>query len=118
MMNEARKWKKMVSLVVVGKKPSQPLKKAKLTLTRYSSVCPDSDGLVSGFKRIVDGLVEAGILENDKFVNIGMPDYRWEKALPKNGRVTVTVEECPYTHDVGSGLKNTTSHEDLVIPSI
>lgn len=74
-------------------KPKWPLKKAKLTLIRYSSVCPDSDGLVSGFKHIIDGLVIGRVLVNDKFENIGMPTYLWEKAAPRGGRIRVIVEE-------------------------
>lgn len=90
-------WKEHVKVVVKhhflsGYSASWPLKTAKLTLTRHSTVRPDPDGLVSGFKAIVDGLVLAGVLENDKFANIGMPDYRWAKTKPKEGKVTVRVE--------------------------
>ena len=72
--------------------PKAPLSHAKLTLTRYSSVSPDPDGLVSGFKSVIDALVECGVLENDRFTNIGMPDFRWEKAPRGKGKITVEVE--------------------------
>lgn len=78
---------------VGGKKPPQPLPRARLTLTRFSSVEPDSDGLVSSFKHVIDGLVECGVLVNDRFSNIGMPDYRWSKVKPKQGAIHVVVEE-------------------------
>ena len=71
----------------------KPLSRAKLTLTRYSSVCPDPDGLVSSFKSVLDGLVECGVLENDRFTNIGMPTYAWEKAPKNEGKAKVIVEE-------------------------
>jgi hypothetical protein len=74
--------------------PQAPLKHARLVLTRYSSVSPDPDGLVSGFKAIVDGLVAAGVLENDRFDNIGMPDYRWEKVPQRAGKVRVEVSSA------------------------
>lgn len=90
---ERDKWIKITMLSTLPKRPRAPLQRAKLTLTRHSSVSPDADGLVSGFKAIVDGLVRGGILVNDKFENIGMPDYRWEKTAPKQGRVSVIVEE-------------------------
>jgi hypothetical protein len=90
--NEAKKWKAMVGLIVASKRPPTPLEKAKLTLTRFSSVSPDPDGLVSGFKHVIDGLREAGVLANDRYSNIGMPDYRWEKAKQKQGKIKVTVE--------------------------
>lgn len=70
----------------------QPLQTARLTLTRYSTIEPDYDGLVSSFKPIIDGLVEAGFLAGDKRANIGVPDYRWEKAKRGQGRITVRIE--------------------------
>lgn len=90
---EANKWKAHVALVVRGKRPLKPLKRAKLTLTRCSSVSPDSDGLVSGFKHVIDGLVIAGVLENDRYENIEMPTYLWRKVPAGMGMIRVVVEE-------------------------
>lgn len=91
---EAREWKTLVAIMSKSKGlPTTPLKKAKLTLTRGSSVSPDADGLVSSFKHVIDGLVYAKVLENDRMDNIGMPDYRWEKAPQNNGWISVVVEE-------------------------
>jgi hypothetical protein len=64
-----------------------------LTLTRGSSVQPDYDGLVSGFKHVIDGLVLAKVLINDDQETIGIPEYKWVKADPKEGFIRVTVEE-------------------------
>ncbi len=90
---EKDSWKAMVQATLKRHTmPATPLSKAKLTLTRFSSVSPDPDGLVSGFKTIVDSLVIGGVLQNDKFTNIGMPDYRWEKVKPGAGKVRVIVE--------------------------
>lgn len=91
---EARVWKARVGWIAkkVGL-PAAPLKKARLTLIRHSAVSPDSDGLVSSFKHIIDGLVDVGVLENDKVVNIGMPHYVWQKAPRGYGSITVVVEE-------------------------
>ena len=89
----AMKWKLAVSLACHGFKPRSPLASAALTLIRASSNEPDTDGLISGFKHIVDGLVECGVLANDKRSNIGVPDYRWEKCAPGKGHVRVTVTE-------------------------
>jgi hypothetical protein len=86
-------WKKLIWASVAGRLPAAPLKRARLTLTRLSSSEPDFDGLVSGFKFVVDGLVLAGVLANDKASNIGQPQYRWEKAPPKGGRIRIRVEE-------------------------
>jgi hypothetical protein len=90
---EAQKWKGAAMLAASSKgKPPRPLTRASLTLTRFSSVCPDPDGLVRGFKHVIDGLVAAGVLENDRYSNIGMPHYRWEEAPPKKGFLRVVVE--------------------------
>lgn len=90
---EARKWKNYIHLYAGSNKPSKPLQKAKLTLVRYSSKSPDPDGLVSSFKHVIDGLVEAGILIDDNYDVIGMPKYLWSKVKAKEGKITVLVEE-------------------------
>lgn len=94
---EMSKWFKEVyaalnSLGVIVLSPS-PWAKAKLTLTRRSSIAPDPDGLVSSFKYIVDALVKCGVLKDDKMTVIGFPDYRWEKAPKQKGSVHVVVEK-------------------------
>jgi hypothetical protein len=96
---ESVKWKKEIIPYLVSKKPPSPLQKARLTLTRWSSVRPDHDGLVSSFKHVIDGLVDAGVLVNDKFENIGQPDYRWEKAPQGKGFITVVVQQVNSTQE-------------------
>lgn len=88
---EAKKWKSMVAIVV--SKPPSPLTKARLTLTRCSSGECDFDGLVSSFKHVIDGLVDAGVIVNDKFSAIGQPTYQMEKASPGKGKIKVKVEQ-------------------------
>lgn len=90
---ESEAWHELVAMTVGRRKPKAPLKKAKLILTRYSSVCPDPDGLVGSFKYVVDGLVKCGVLTGDKLTQIGMPDYRWEKVKPKQGKISAVIEE-------------------------
>ena len=90
---EARTWKQAVGWSVpssyfIGK----PLAKAKLTLVRCSSSEPDFDGLVSSFKHVIDGLVSAGVIINDKTSTIGQPTYLWEKTKRGMGHIKVTVE--------------------------
>lgn len=79
--------------VVLHGPPPAPLDKARVTLERHSSSEPDFDGLVSGFKFILDGLVDAGVLINDKMSVIGAPIYIWKKAKKCAGKVKITVEE-------------------------
>lgn len=89
----AKFWKTQVIIAIGSNKPTSPLKKAKLILTRASSASCDPDGLTSSFKHLIDGLVSCGILENDKFENIGFPDYRYEKTQKGAGFVCIEVIE-------------------------
>lgn len=89
---------RLVHLAIRPHLPAKPHERVKLTLTRHSSSEPDYDGLVSSFKHVIDGLVRAGFLANDKRENIGVPEFRWERAKPKQGRVCVRIElQCNYT---------------------
>lgn len=90
---EAKVWKAWVLLCVRQVKfKGPPLQKARLTLIRYSSSEPDFDGLVSSFKHVIDGLVDAKVLVSDKQSVIGQPTYLWEYAPPKKGFIRVHVE--------------------------
>jgi hypothetical protein len=90
---ESRKWHRLIAEALILNKVqlNEPLTKAHLRLTRHSSVEPDFDGLVSSFKHVIDGLVRAGILTNDKISNIGQPEYFWQKAKPNNGKIIIEV---------------------------
>lgn len=90
---ESRKWRWCVVMMVGDKCPEKPLKKARLILTRHSSSNPDFDGLVSSFKAPIDGLVDAGVIENDRFENIGAPEYVWQKTGRRGGKITIEVLE-------------------------
>ncbi len=69
------------------------LKTAHLTLTRLTCKAPDSDGLVSGFKVVIDSLVKAGVLIDDNYKVIGMPDYKWEYRTRKfGGQIKIKIE--------------------------
>lgn len=88
-----RHWHTLVNASVCPRKPKAPLNRAKLTLTRFSSSEPDFDGLVSSFKPVIDGLITSGVLENDKFSNIGRSEYVWINTQRGQGKIKVIVEE-------------------------
>ena len=93
-INAERKKVKSAVKEQLGKNiPNAPVKHAKLTCIRHSSICPDYDGIVSGFKSVIDGIVEARVLEDDSMDNIGMPSFKWERARKGSGSVTVFIEE-------------------------
>jgi Holliday junction resolvase RusA-like endonuclease len=91
--NEKRKWTRTLTTAIGSHKPNEPLKKAQLTLIRYSSMVSDYDNLVSSFKRVIDALKNIGILADDKMMNIGIPIYRHEKVSPGSGKIKIIVED-------------------------
>lgn len=93
--NEARRWRRIVHETILfegHQRPKTPLKRAELTLTRFSSVCGDADGIASSFKHVIDGLVDAGIIENDRIKNIGFPKYDWQFAKKGQGKISIHVK--------------------------
>lgn len=90
---ESKRWLKLIQWKVAGSIPKEPWAKAKLTLIRGTSRCPDYNGLVYSFKVIEDALVKLKIIKNDTMDVIGQPDYKWEKAPPKKGYVRIMVQD-------------------------
>lgn len=89
---EAQGWKRLVCTeCLLHPKPPVALKRYTLYLTRFSSSEPDFDGLVRGFKSVVDGLKQAGIIADDKITNTGIWNCGWVKAPPKKGKIHVSV---------------------------
>lgn len=90
---QSQEWNNIVMFhVLKNGAPKEPLKKAKLTLTRFSASEPDFDNLVSSFKKIIDALRYNAVLADDKMKNIGIPRYDWQKCAPKAGMIHVIVE--------------------------
>jgi len=89
---EKNKWHTLVKLFLGHNKPKAPLKEAKLTLVRHSMRGPDYDGLVGSFKYVLDGLVKAGVIIDDKVSVIGDSKYQWVKAKKVDQRIEVTIE--------------------------
>jgi Holliday junction resolvase RusA-like endonuclease len=109
---ERAKWKALIHALTVGKRPDNALLFARILIVRGSSTRPDADGLASGGKAILDGLTEAGIIEDDSLENIGIPDYRWVKAKPGQGWVGVRVTGLTRSPYLGDGdIGNFTDNE-------
>lgn len=94
-VQEKRKWEKLIVFQIGLNRPPSPLALSKLTLTRFSSVEPDYDNLTASFKKIVDILRDQKIIANDKMGNFvgGKPNYLFQKTAPKNGHIRVLLEE-------------------------
>lgn len=91
----AKRWQARVVgavLETLGRWPAQPLERAHVTIVRCSNREPDFDGLVAGGKHLLDGLVKAGVIADDRMSVIGAPEYLWEKIGPGKGHVRIRVE--------------------------
>lgn len=90
---EKNKWLALVYQAIGGKGPAKPLEKYQLTLTRRSSSECDYDGLVIGFKRVVDALRNYGVIRDDRISNSGPWICTWERCKPHQGHIYVKVED-------------------------
>lgn len=88
---EINAWKRQVWAAVQSQKPKTPLPRCDLYLTRFSANEPDYDGLVISFKPIVDGLVDAGVLADDRLSTTGEWHVRWQRASRGQGYILVRV---------------------------
>lgn len=90
---EKKKWLKLIAFHIGTDRPRLPLTKCKIECVRHSSVRSDFDNLSASFKYSIDALVKCKILIDDNDNVIVERKYRWEKAAPKAGFITITVEE-------------------------
>lgn len=93
-------------LVAAKTMPQQPMKRAKIVVERYSSGRPDHDGLVGGFKDILDCLTtpvqqKKGALKNKFGIGLIVDDsmdhieteYRAIKVKPGQAKTIITITE-------------------------
>jgi len=89
---ERKKWRNLIYKAAIWNRPQYPIKNAKATLTRHSSRQPDYDGLVISFKHVVDSLIFNKIIEDDS-PSCFKAEYLWERAKPKQGKISIRIEE-------------------------
>lgn len=92
-MKESKFWDNQIHFRTAGRKPKEPLKKAKLTLVRHSCKPNDWDNLAATWKHPVDSLVSCKIIADDSWDVIGMPEFSWAPAKRNEGFITIRVEE-------------------------
>ncbi len=92
---ENNHWDMMIACKCESLKPLTPLRKAKISITRYSHRMLDYDGLVGSMKPVVDSLVSCGVLSDDSWGVTGKWDVD-QKFLPKkDGQLLeIKVQEC------------------------
>lgn len=88
------KWKKLIAAYVdAPKRPPEPIKKASIVCIRATARPSDFDNRVSGFKGIIDGLVEIGVLIDDSDDVLVLRQYPHLKVANKDSHVRIIVEE-------------------------
>ena len=87
------RWKDLVWLETRGKWPKDPLERALVVCTRYSSArsSPDRDNLVASFKPLIDALQRTVIVDDSP--EHMTAEYHWEKCPRGEGRVVIEVTE-------------------------
>lgn len=90
---ERDQWHKLINILTLKSRPPKPIVRYQLVLTRYSSSEPDYDGLTASFKPCIDGLVKAGVLQDDKLSNTGAWNCFWEKVPRNQGKIKIIVGE-------------------------
>ena len=94
----ARRLQELVVALVGRKLPSKPLRHARVTMVRRSSVEPDHEGLVLPFKAPLDALCAVGRGPRARVIEDDRPSqcervYRWERAPRGKGSLVIMVEE-------------------------
>ena len=89
----AKRWKSAVRRAVLadGRVPEKPLDRVEMLCERHSTREPDYDNLVASFKPIRDGLVEMGLLIDDKPTILVKCEHRWVKASRGAGKVRILL---------------------------
>jgi Holliday junction resolvase RusA-like endonuclease len=91
---ETKQWKQLVffHLQSKGLIPPAPYQKAEVTLTRCSAAVGDMDNIAASFKAVLDGLTEAGVIEDDSPKHVEL-SYGWEKAKALAGHIRIQVKD-------------------------
>lgn len=90
--SEFKRIEKLCSLLIV--RPPSPLTKYHITFTRHTQKPLDIDNLVASFKPVMDAIVRAGVIEDDKWCTFENVSYRQVRAEKKTDQKTsVSIQE-------------------------
>lgn len=91
-------WDRMLYILTQGRRPIEPLKKAKIRLVRHFYRMLDYDGLVGSMKPVVDALVSCGVLIDDRWDVLGQWDVSQEFRPKKDGPLLlIEIEEVQFS---------------------
>ena len=91
-----RGWDNLIWLESRLKAPPAPLERARISIVRHSHRMLDFDGLVGSMKPVVDGLVSAGILIDDRWSVTGIWHVDQKFRPKKDGPLLeISIQELP-----------------------
>lgn len=71
----------------------RPMKRGKITFTFYKAGYPDEDNLSASMKSWVDGLVDAGLFQDDSHKYVSYGEHQVINCKRKDERIHVLIEE-------------------------
>ena len=83
-------WDDIVAQALIGKMPPAPLAQARITIVRHFWASMDYDGVVGSMKPVVDALVSAGVIADDRWKVTG-PWIIDQKFRPKKEGPLLTL---------------------------
>ncbi len=86
-------WFQLIRAAIGINTPSDPLRAARVTVTRCTSTACDGDNLHHSAKYVLDALMGCRVILDDGPKFIGMVDCRWEKTKRGQPRTRVLVQE-------------------------
>lgn len=79
---------------ILAEKPAKHTGRVTIRFTRFSTRCGDPDNIAASFKCIGDGLVKAGVIEDDSFEVIKEFTAAWKKVSKRKfQRVQIEIED-------------------------
>jgi hypothetical protein len=98
--SENKKWDMIIYSECSSKLPKEPLKKAKVSINRYSYRMLDFDGLVGALKPVIDAFVSCGVLSDDSWNVLGAWDVHQVFRPKKDGPLLeILIQEMPSSSD-------------------
>ena len=90
----AKRLKRDVWALSQGKRPTEPLKTATVTITSYRKALLDPDNLVAGVKPYIDALVTNGVIIDDKPGNVCLKIVQAKSKQGYSVQINVKPGKC------------------------
>ena len=86
-------WRARAYCAIGKDKPRYPLDKVRCIITKYSTRACDWDNMVTQFKPVIDGLVDAGVVIDDSVEHFSA-EYKFEKCKKSFEKIHIFIMEA------------------------